>query len=136
MPHTGKQFADHPVFCPVTADYRGRLYTVGELTYQGDHLSLALSHFHPTEPLTPDGFEWCLRSAAAAHQGRHLTFDERLSWGRQNLDLIEAVGQENECPIEAVGATDPWRFIAACQAIITHIEDPQSLVGFPLNGTP
>ena len=127
-----QQFADHTLYCPVTADYRGRLYSVGELTYQGDHLSRALTHFKPSEPLTPDGLDWCLRSAAAAHQGRHLTFDKRLDWAKQNLSLIKAVGQETECPSQASNASDPWRFIASSRAIATHLNDPSTPIGLPI----
>ena len=127
-----KRLAGHTLYAPVTADYRGRLYTVGEGTYQGDRLSRALCHFQPTEPLSPDGFDWLLRSAAAAHQGRRLSFSDRLAWAQQNLDLIKIVGQETDCPVEASDASDPWRFIAACQAITQHLDDPSSPCGLPV----
>ena len=129
------QLADHPLYFPITADYRGRLYTPGDLTYQGNSISRALTKFHPSisEPLSPDGLDWCLRSAAAAHQGRHLSFPDRLAWGANNLDLIHTVAASPEDSVNLFSNTsDPWRFVAIAQAISSHLADPSTPIGLPI----
>lgn len=129
------QLANHPLYFPITADYRGRLYTPGDLTYQGNSISRALTHFHPSisEPLSPDGLDWCLRSAAAAHQGRHLSFPDRLAWAQNNLDLIHTVASSPEDNLHLFSHTpDPWRFVAAAQAISSHLSNPSTPIGLPI----
>lgn len=131
--HTAKRFTGHTLFFTTSADYRGRLYTNGELSYQGNPLQRALTHFEATEPLTPDGFEWCLRTAAAAFLGRRTSFPDRLAWAQQHLDLITTVAADpGEHTHLWIHAPDPWRFVAAAIAINTYLQDPSALIGLPV----
>jgi DNA-directed RNA polymerase len=131
--HTAKRFAGHTVFLTTSADYRGRLYTNGELTYQGSPLPRALTHFQPTDSLSPDGFNWCLRTAAAAYLGRRISFDDRLTWAQQHLDLISTVASDPQDHTHLwTTAADPWRFVAAAIAIHSHLQDPATPIGLPI----
>lgn len=131
--HTAKRFAGHTVFFTTSADYRGRLYTNGELSYQGNPLQRALTHFQPTEPLTTEGFDWCLRTAAAAFLGRRTSFADRLAWAQQHLDLITTVAADPaEHTDRWIHTPDPWRFVAAAIAIHAHIQNPAAPIGLPI----
>jgi len=129
------RFASHPIHFPSSADYRSRLYAGGEISYQGNPMVRALVGFHPStsEPLTPEGFDWCLRTAASTFLGRKTPFEARLAWGQNNIDRIQAVAAD---PWEHthlwLDATDPWRHVAACQAVSNYLADQSTPIGLPI----
>lgn len=134
--HHAKEFAGHPIYFPVHTCYRGRLFVGSDFSYQGGQIPRASTQFHPSisEPLTDDGFQWCLRAAASAYIGRRTTFDERLHWATDNLQRIQRVAAD---PYDATDlwtdASNPWQFVAASQAIASYLQDPSTPIGLPIH---
>ena len=129
------KFSSHPVHFTSKADYRSRLYAGDDISYQGNPMVRALINFHPSvsEPLTPEGLNWCLRTTASTFLGRKTPFDDRLTWAQNNLHRIKAVATD---PWEHtdlwLDATDPWRHVAACQAVTAHLNNPGAVVSLPI----
>ena len=118
---------------PHDLDDRGRVYTTNRFgTHQGQDAEKGAIGFAAAQPLDVDGFEWLLRSAAN-HWGERGSWDERLQWGRSNLELMREVAWS---PLELAHiwrhAKDPWQFLQAARAIDSWLEDPSKPIGCPV----
>jgi DNA-directed RNA polymerase len=132
--YRASQFIGHAIYFPVAADYRGRLYANGDFNYQSGSVQRASVHFHASisEPLTPDGFDWVLKAAGAAYIGRRNRFEDRLAWGKDNIQLMQRVAADLEDVRLWRDASDRWRFIAASLAVDSYLKDPTSRIGLPV----
>ena len=132
--HRANKFVGHAVYFPVASDYRGRLYANGDLNYQSGPIQRASVHFASSisEPLTADGFEWVLKAAGAAYLGRRNTLDDRLEWGRNNIELMRKVAADNDDVRLWRSASDRWRFIAAATAVDAYLNDSATPIGLPI----
>lgn len=120
-------------YLPVHGDYRGRLYTAGGLSYQGPPFQRAIVQFQRAEPLTEEGLQWVLRAAAHAFHKTTLTFEQRLAWGQENLEMLVAIGQEPFNHLSLVRAADnPWGLLSACHALAQWQENRSTPVGLPI----
>lgn len=126
--------AGRPVWFAYDLDFRGRVYSSNRYaTHQGpDHEKAAVS-FAQGEACGESGFEWMLK-AAAGHWGLGKgKWDERLGWGKQNLDLLTAIADD---PLERLelwrGADDPWQLLQVAKAIRQWLEDPTTPIGCPI----
>lgn len=127
-----EELTEAPCWFAYELDWRGRIYTANrEATHQGPDWEKACIEL-PGKPAGEDGFEWMLR-AAAGHWGIRGTWDERLQWGRDNLDLLTAAAAN---PLEQVGlwrdAKDCWQFLQLCRGILDWLEDPRRPIGCPV----
>jgi len=114
-------------------DDRGRVYTTNRIgTHQGQDYEKAAIGFAAAQPLDVDGFEWLLK-AAANHWGKRGTWDQRLQWGRDNLELLREMAWS---PLELSHlwgkAKDPWQFLQAAVAIDSWLRDPSVPIGCPV----
>lgn len=114
-------------------DDRGRVYTTNRTgTHQGQDYEKGALGFAAAQRLDVDGFEWLLR-AAANHWGDRGTWDERLQWGRNNLELMRETAWS---PLELAHlwrqAKDPWQFLQAARAVDSWLEDPSRPIGCPV----
>ena len=95
------------------ADSRGRLYAVGEnLNPQGYDGARGQLVFQDAKPVTEEGLRWLkIAGAAAAGQDKG-TYDERVAWVEDNLEMIRAVAAD---PLECKDwedVDDPFQFLA------------------------
>jgi len=127
-----KELTEGPCWFAYELDWRGRIYTANrEATHQGPDWEKACIQL-PGRPAGEDGFEWLLR-AAAGHWGIRGTWEERLQWGRDNLDLLTAAAAD---PLEQTGlwrdAKDPWQFLQLCRGVLDWLQDPRRPIGCPV----
>lgn len=114
-------------------DFRGRVYTANRTTtHQGpDHEKALL--WLPPEPCDEEAADWMLR-ACAGHWGlSRASWDERLRWGRDNIDRLVAVA---DAPLDQVelwrDAADPWQFLQMARAFRLWLGDPATPIGAPV----
>ncbi|MFN3914761.1 MAG: DNA-directed RNA polymerase [Aquabacterium sp.] len=105
-------------------DWRGRIYPVGPvLTPQGDDVAKAMLRFTRGVPLGSEGAYWLAIHGANTYGVDKVSFEERIQWVEDNLDLILAVAEdpmgtqhiwaavdhEGKCKVES-----PFCFVAFC----------------------
>ena len=129
-----EQVAGRPIWLEHDMDFRGRIYCSSRIVgHQGpDHMK-ALVEFHHGAVTDENGFEQMLM-AAAGHFGLGKSlWSERLAWGKQNLELLRAVGQQ---PLDRIdlwkGADDPWQFVQLAKAIDTWLGNPSAEMRVPI----
>lgn len=126
--------AGRPVWFAYGLDFRGRVYSSNRyVTHQGPDHDKALVSFAHGEPCGERGFEWLLM-AAAGHWGLgKAKWEERLDWGKQNLDRLTAVA---EAPLDRLelwrGADDPWQLLQVARAVQQWLTDPTQPIGCPV----
>ena len=126
------QLQGQPCWFAYELDWRGRVYTANrEATHQGPDWEKAAIELQG-EPAGEDGFEWLLK-AAAGHWGERGTWEERLAWGKANLDLLTAAAEQ---PLDRVDlwrdAKDPWQFLQLCRGVRQWLVDPTVPIGCPV----
>ena len=115
-------------------DFRGRLYTSNRyITHQGpDHEKAAVA-FANKQPVGLDGFEWMLKAAANHYGIGRASWDDRLQWGRDNIGLLNSVGQDPFNRLELWrGAKDPWQFLQVAREISFAISNDSHESGLPI----
>lgn len=122
-----------PVWFAYDLDFRGRVYSSNRyVTHQGPDHEKALVSLQG-EPCGEEGFEWLLKGAAGHYGLGKAKWDERLAWGKDNLDLLTAIA---ECPLERLelwrGADDPWQLLQAAKAVRQWLQDPATPIGCPV----
>jgi DNA-directed RNA polymerase, mitochondrial len=127
-----KELEGEPCWFAYELDWRGRIYSSNrEATHQGPDWEKAAIELQG-EPAGEEGFEWMLK-AAAGHWGERGTWADRLSWGKENLDLLTAAAEH---PLDRVDlwrdAKDPWQFLQLCGAVRQWLVDPRVPIGCPV----
>lgn len=128
------EVAGRPIWLDHYADWRGRIYADARFVgHQGPEHQKALISFGRKEVCNEKGFESMLM-AAATHWGMGAAkWDERLDFGKENLDVMAAVA---DSPLDRIDlwkdAKDPWQFLQACKAIREWLLDPSKPVGLPI----
>lgn len=122
-----------PVWFAYDLDFRGRVYSSNRyVTHQGPDHEKALVSLQG-EACGETGFEWLLKAAAGHYGLGKAKWDERLKWGKQNLDLLTAIAEE---PLDRLelwrGADDPWQLLQAARAVRQWLEDPAVPIGCPV----
>jgi DNA-directed RNA polymerase len=125
--------AGRPVWFAYELDFRGRLYSSHRyVTHQGGDHEKALVSLQG-EPCGERGFEWLLMGAAGHWGLGKAKWDERLAWGKDNLDRLTAIAED---PLERLelwrGADDPWQLLQAARAVRQWLEDPTQPIGCPV----
>ena len=104
-------------YIPWSFDYRGRAYPIPAfLTPQDTDFGKSLLQFAESSFLTPECEDWLAFQVATTYGLDKATITDRLSWVKENLDLIARVGSDplRHLP-EWEAADEPWQFMAACE---------------------
>ena len=123
-----------PIWLKHDLDFRGRMYCCSKFAgHQGPDHQKALVQFGHGEPLSDDGLDALLAGAAGHYGMGHDTWAERVQWGRDHLDQMEAIAKN---PLDLVdawkGVDDPWQFLQACKAVSDYLADPAVAVACPV----
>ena len=129
-----EEVAGLPLWLEHDLDYRGRLYCSSRFAgHQGPDQQKALISFANAEPAGSGGFEALLCGAAGHYGLGKSTWDERLQWGQDHLQMMEAIAK---APLDLAdlwkGASDPWQFLQACKAVSDYLADPSVPLGVPV----
>ncbi|MEB3360680.1 MAG: DNA-directed RNA polymerase [Synechococcaceae cyanobacterium] len=128
-----EEVAGRTVWFAYDLDFRGRIYTCNRYaTHQGPDWEKAAISVEGKR-CGEAAAEWMLM-AAAGHWGlSRARWEERLAWGRANVDRLTAVAQK---PLDRVElwreAKDPWQFLQMARAFTSWLEDPTQPVGAPV----
>lgn len=138
------------IYFPHFMDFRGRFYPMSQdLNPQGDDIAKSLLQFSKGLPLGKRGLRWLAIRLANSYGQDKLTFDERIEWVHDHLDLIfdSAVnpldGERFWAATKPNGdavADEPWGFLATCREFYEawHSPDPEQFLShlpIPLDGT-
>ena len=109
----------YPIWLEHDFDFRGRLYCGSRIAgHQGPDHQKALISFAKREPVDDEALAQMLRAAAGHYGLGHATWAEREDWGRQNLQLLQAVAEN---PLDQLdlwkSAKEPWQFLQLARAI-------------------
>ena len=124
--------AGRDVFQEIHTDHRGRLYTGNRyVTHQGpDHEKATLDFAHK-QLVDSDAIAWILKAAAGHYGLGRKSWEERLSWGWDNRDMMLSVASD---PLEKMelwrSASDPWQFLQLCRGYKEAVETGRS--GVPI----
>ncbi|MEZ5825299.1 MAG: DNA-directed RNA polymerase [Geminicoccaceae bacterium] len=117
-----KRLMDYPsIYLPHSADWRGRLYPIGDLQFQREDRVRAAFRFARGAPLGDDGLDWlAFHFANSASGDTHGKLDkkpiaERIAWGHQHLDLCRTLRKDwyNRLELWAQGIDKPFAFLQA-----------------------
>lgn len=105
-------------------DWRGRLYCVQNcfIHPQSDDTGKALIEFAEGKPLGADGPYWLAVHGSNCYGNDKVSFDERVSWVKENQAAILASAQE---PFENrfwCEADEPYMFLAFCFEWLGYVE--------------
>ena len=112
-----KEFLAYPRFhLSWSYDYRGRAYPVQPwLQPQSTEFEKSLIRFSDGCHLDDRSRWWVLHAIGAAFLGTRLNLDDRVSWAKQNLDSIAAIGADPISTIEVwERAKEPFQFLQLC----------------------
>jgi DNA-directed RNA polymerase len=111
---TAERFAvEERFYIPWNFDYRGRMYPLTTtITPQGTDFDKSLLLFADPGPIN----EWWLAFQVATTYGLDkATLEDRVTWTRDNLDLISLVAEDPTGSLNLwESAEEPWSFLAAC----------------------
>ena len=124
-------------YLPMKCDGGGRQYTLTyTITYQGDDQQCSLLEWgRPVDAGDGVGFNWVMIHCANSweHGVEKLSFKDRIGWVRDHLSEIERCGRDPGSSDWWMGAESPWRFLAACRAIVDPEAAARLMVG--IDGT-
>lgn len=126
--------AGRPIWFAYDVDFRGRVYTSNRYaTHQGPDHEKAVMTLGQGLPCDEEGFQWLLKAAAGHYGLAKRSWDERLRWGREHIELMTAVVED---PIERLelwrGAADPWQFLQAARAVAQWLKDSAHPITCPV----
>ena len=124
--------AGRDVWQEIHTDHRGRLYTGNRYTtHQGPDHEKAMLNFAHKQLVDSDAIAWILKAAAGHYGLGRKSWEERLSWGWNNRDLMLSVAAD---PLERMelwrSASDPWQFLQLCRGYKEAVETGRS--GVPI----
>ena len=128
-----EEVAGLPIWLKHDMDFRGRMYCASRIAgHQGPDHQKALISFQG-ERMGEEAFEQLLMAAAGHYGLGHVSWEERLQWGRAHLDQMDATAKN---PLDRLdlwkGASDPWQYMQACKAISDFLADETVLCGCPV----
>ena len=133
---------DSALYFPHSCDFRGRYYPMTTwLSPQSDDFGKSLLEFSEGTPIDahPEGYYWlCIHGANTAGIDK-VSFDERISWVKDNHnDILETALN----PMDMVGywgnMDSPWQFLAFCFAysdVYTHGKDAKVHLSVSFDGS-
>lgn len=124
--------AGRDVFQEIHTDHRGRFYTGNRyVTHQGPEYEKAMLDFSHKQLVDSDAMAWILKAAAGHYGLGRKSWEERLTWGWDNRELMLSVAAD---PLEKMelwrSADDPWQFLQLCRGYKEAAETGRS--GVPI----
>lgn len=122
-----KMFKHHaPLYLPMKADYRGRLYTLNKSpSYQGEDYNKAMLRFHAASKTNDTADHWLRRQVANLWGWDKKTIYERLTFvDEYDKQLHEWVADPEHYFREWGEADEPWQFIAAAKEWVEYKKNP------------
>jgi len=111
-----RRFADEPaIYMPHQFDFRGRMYAVPLLSFQGPDWMKGLLRFAEGKPIDNED-----QAAMLMIQGANLwgfdkgTIDERMDWVTERYDQIKQAGTDPLANYWWAEADAPWQFLQWC----------------------
>lgn len=104
-------------------DSRGRTYPTNRgISSQGTDQEKAILGFKP-ELVSAEGFDWLFINAAGHSHLSRGSWEERLQWGKENVELIKAAANDPLNRTELWRSTDhPWQYLQSCKSIRDALE--------------
>ena len=129
-----EQVAGQPIWFAYDLDFRGRIYSSNRYaTHQGPDWEKAAISFAAGERCGEDAADWILKAAAGHFGLARATWEERLRWGRSNIERMVAAA---ESPLDQLdlwaGAKEPWQFLQMARAFRSWLADPSHPIGVPI----
>ncbi len=111
-----EEVIDRSIYQAWYLDWRGRGYTSNAVgSTMGSGAEKAQLSFAEQLPVNAEAFDWLLKAAAGHHGMSRNTWDERLAWGQNNIDLMIAAAEDPLGKLELWrGAKQPWEFLQLC----------------------
>lgn len=111
-----KYMSEKAIYFPHNLDWRGRIYPMASyISPQGSELSRSLLEFASGKPLkTPSAAGWLAVHGANCFGFDKVSFEERISWVRENEEKIK---RSATAPLDFswwAEADCPWMFLAWC----------------------
>lgn len=136
---TAKKFSEFSeIYIPVSIDWRGRVYCVPSLNYQGEDYMRSLFEFAEGKPLGSEGADWLAMHLANLWGNDKVDLDSRRMWTHLHTQEILSYVED---PWENRGWTEadkPFCFLAACIEWAGYIREGESYVshlGVALDGS-
>lgn len=129
-----EQVAGLPVWFAYDLDFRGRIYSSNRYaTHQGPDWEKAAINFAVGQRCDENAADWILKAAAGHYGLGRVTWEERLSWGRSNIERMLAAAEN---PLDQLdlwaGAKEPWQFLQMARAFRGWLADPNDPIGVPI----
>ena len=104
-------------FVPWSFDYRGRAYPIPAfLTPQDTDFGKSLLKFYEQAFVDEYACDWLSFQVATTYGLDKATMSERLTWTKENEELISRIAKDPiGCLPEWEAADEPWQFLAACE---------------------
>lgn len=117
--------ADCSFWIPQNLDYRGRVYGIPHFQFQRQDHIRAMFMFNEGQVLTADGLYWLkvhMANTGDFNKVSKQSFDERVWWVDDNLELLIATGRSPLSNQWWRKADKPFMFVAACMALRDALE--------------
>ena len=102
-----------PIWFPVFADSRGRIYYRGSPNPQGSQIAKAAIHFHERKPLGKRGLFWLKVHIANCYGLDDVRFEERAKWVDDNWEALERAVEAPEEHEDVWGSESPLMMFSA-----------------------
>lgn len=134
-----EELKGQPFWTPMNLDYRGRVYALPQLNFQGaDHIR-ALFQFWEGQVLTEEGLYWLkvhVANCGAFNKIDKAPFDARVKWVDENMANITAVAYAPKANSgHWINADSPFMYVAACKALVAAQEGAPCHIPVSFDGT-
>jgi DNA-directed RNA polymerase len=112
-----ERFAEEPaIYFPHQYDFRGRLYAIPLLSYQGPDWMKGLLRFAEGKPVNDaTAAGWLMIQGANLWGADKGTLDERMTWVEEHVDQIAQAGTDPLADYWWAEADKPWQFLQWCR---------------------
>lgn len=125
-----RRFAEESaIYMPHQLDFRGRMYAVPLLSYQGPDWMKGLLRFAKGKPIDTEDQAVCLMVQGANLFGFDKgTIDERMGWVEEHAEFIEDAADEPLNDFWWADADNPWQFLQWCKEWVSFLRQGYGFV--------
>lgn len=102
------------IYFPYNIDFRGRVYSLTNLSPQGSDLCKGLLLFANGSVVSKDNVKWLAFQGANCYGLDKRPLKERFEWAFNNQELIQKIANDPLNSLEWCQADSPWEFLAWC----------------------